>query len=245
MDLRILAWAINEDTHKMERDCSALLSTAERHGVDVELFGLGVKFVEHKQRVDLLRQFLTSESERETTVYVCMDGSDTLFNSDLSSLRERFLSFDTRILISAERAFTYQFEVFRERFESISSPYRYVNAGTFMGYGDSILKMLEEMLEINKRVPVNDQGLMGIWAHQNLFQPKLVKLDTESEVFWVTTEDWDMILDSEQSTTVRNPSTGTAPSIIHGIGGRAKGTRTEDAFRHLYCAILPGKDETV
>lgn len=236
-NLKILAWAINEDARLMKTMCAPLLETAEQHHVNVELFGVGVHFVEHKQRVGLLRDYLAAQPQLSETIYVCLDGADTLVNGTASQLVEKFLQHETRILISAERSFTHQFELFRERFDSIESPYRYVNAGTFMGFGDDLLRMLEEMLVIDTRMPANDQGLMGMWVHQKFDQPQLVKLDVGSEVFWVTTCDWEAIVEAGSSECVTNPETRATPVIIHGIGGNHEGSYMEHAFRLQYRAI--------
>lgn len=242
MNLRILAWAINEDVQKMEESCAPLLETAAVQGVAVELFGTGVKFVEHKQRVSLLRDFLADQNEKEDTIFVCMDGADTLLADGEETLLERFLHFETRILISAERDFVHQYEIYRDHFEAIESPYRYVNAGTFMGFGDALLEMLEEMLEIDQRQPGNDQRLLGIWAHRNLKRTAKMKLDCNCEVFWVTTRDWEQILSERGFARIRNSVTNTTPVIVHGIGGRDPGTKMEKAFRRHYDAIIASSE---
>ncbi len=239
-DLKVLAWAINEDAQLMREMCAPLLETAEKHQVDVELFGVGVKFVEHKQRVRLLRDYLSAQPRLAGKIYLCLDGADTLVNGGETQLVQRFLDQKTRILISAERSYTHQFELFRERFDGIKSSYRYVNAGTFMGYGDDLLRMLEDMLEMDTRMAANDQGLMGMWVHRKIDQPRLVKLDTACDVFWVTTLDWERILESGDSECVRNSETRTDPLIIHGTGGNHEGSHMERAFRLQFRSIMNG-----
>lgn len=239
-DLRILAWAINEDRLLMEEMCAPMMRTASLHRVEVELFGIGTRFVEHKQRVALLRDYLLTISDPENTIIVCIDGSDTLFNDDTSTLLDRFLEKETRVLISAEKDFMHQYDIFRENFDRIPSPYRYVNAGTFMGYADALLRMFEEMLVIDQRMPGNDQGLMGIWAHRHLANPALVQLDTSCDVFWVTSCDWESILELPQNRPLLNPHTGSRPVIIHAIGGNDRNTITGDSYRHLYRALTGG-----
>jgi len=129
--LRIFIWAINKSRSFMEDKCEKMLKSAEVHGVRVELLGIGHEFVSHSQRMEILRDALEEmgEQERNSTVVVAMDGSDTLFNGSGDVIIERFRQMNTRILIAAEKAYTYQYLEFKEKFDKIITPYpyRYVN----------------------------------------------------------------------------------------------------------------------
>ena len=140
-DVKILIWAINESRSKMETMCASLMETASLFGYEAELLGVGHTFTAHKQRLWILKDRL--QKMPPSTLVVCMDGSDTLFNDYPEVLIEKFESYQTQILLSAERAYTYQYPRFRDRFDEIESPYRYVNAGTFMGYSKDLLQLLD------------------------------------------------------------------------------------------------------
>lgn len=216
--LKILIWAINESRTLMEQTCKELLETANLHQIDAMLFGIGHPFKEHKQRIWLLRDYL--KSIPENTVVLCMDGADTLFNDTATVLLKKFKKKKTNILISAEKAYTYQYFEFIAPFEDISSPYRYMAAGTLIGYAGYLLKMIEEVILINEEFPnANDQGLFGVWVSRNIHKPSLVQLDTDCSIFWVTTKDWQKLKEvSTTHKTIFNPYTNTLPVIIHNPG---------------------------
>jgi hypothetical protein len=220
--LRIFVWAINEAESLMKDLCSHLLHTSDMFGIDVELLGIGHKFIEHKQRLKILHKRLMRVDPDD--IVLCMDGSDTLFTGTSFQIVERFLSMKTRVLISGEKSYTYQYHQFKKKFDSIPESYKYVNAGTFMGFAGDLLEMLEDIFIIDKTFSdANDQGLLGIWAHKNLENKELVRIDSSCEVFWVTTEDWYFLKQiAQQSGTIFHPNTGSKPLIIHNVGNGDK-----------------------
>ncbi|MEE9372262.1 MAG: DUF1796 family putative cysteine peptidase [Saprospiraceae bacterium] len=216
--LKILVWAIHESHDYMRQMTSSFFDTAELYDIKPELFGIGHQFKEHKQRLWILYDYLKKIDPN--TVILCMDGADTLFNDGSLSILQKFLDKKTRILISAEKAFTYQYEEFRINFDSLKSEYRYVNAGTFIGYAGDLLEMLQDIFEYNKTYSsANDQGLLGIWAHENLHDENIVQLDTGCDIFWVTTYDWSVLENiANHDNIIFNPNTKSRPGIIHNVG---------------------------
>lgn len=221
--LRIFIWAINKSRSLMEHQCARMLKTAEFHGVHVELLGVGHEFISHSQRMEILRDALLEmgEQERQETIVVAMDGSDTLINGPGKMIIERFRRLNTRVLLSAEKAYTYQYFEYQPKFDRIATPYpyRYVNAGTFMGYGSSLLDLMNEMLHMKSTSwpNANDQGLLGIWAHQNLENSQLMKMDLNCDIFWVTCNDWDHLKNASMlaDNFIQNTVTSTTPPLIH------------------------------
>ena len=233
--LKTLIWAINESRELMETMCAGSLQTAGIFGHNPELFGVGHKHTTHKARIWLLHKYLQSIDPQ--TIVVCMDGSDTLFNDTPEVLVRKFLQKKTRILVSAERDFCYQYGQFRGKFDALGGNYRYVNAGTFMGYAGNLFLMLEEMIELDQRFPkANDQGLLGIWVHQHLEAPEIVQLDRHCDVFWVTTHDWPALKAvAETQPLIVHPTTHSKPVIIHSVGNNYPPHRAayDAAFQHL------------
>lgn len=207
----------------MEDKFEKMLRSAEVHGIRVELLGIGHEFVSHSQRMEILRDALEEmgEQERNSTVVVAMDGSDTLINGPGNVIIERFKQMNTRILIAAEKAYTYQYAAFKDKFDKIATPYpyRYVNAGAYMGYGSSLLNLMNELLHMKSTMwpYANDQGLLGIWAYYHMDSEILMRMDLNCEIFWVACNDWDNLrkasLSAEKS--IRNEVTDTVPPIIH------------------------------
>lgn len=214
--MRILVWGIEQELETAETKAAYLLDTAQHFNIDVELIGIGHTFTTFKDRLYILQDYLKNIDPNE--VVLVMDGYDTLFNNNIESALNTFLFKNTRILISAERMFTYQYPMFLDKYNEIKSDYRYVNAGTFMGYAGDIAQMLVELFELQSPSTV-DQGLIGIWLYDNLDKPSLVQLDTNCEIFWVTSGDWDKLKEiTENGNIISNPFTCTKPFIIHNTG---------------------------
>jgi hypothetical protein len=148
-----------------------------------------------------------------------MDGYDTLFNNTVEYTLSQFHQKNTKILISSEKLFTYQWGKFQHKFDTINSDYKYVNAGTFMGYAGDLKIMVDELFEIYKLYPTDiDQGLLGVWVYNNFEDNKKVQLDTNCDVFWVTSKDWDVLKNIDIEENISNPSTNSKPFVIHNTG---------------------------
>ena len=218
--VKIFLWGINQDKKLIENMCQKSVNTANHYKISINYLGIGTKFVEHKQRLGILKTFLPKLDKN--TIIILMDGSDTLFNDNLENIIDKFLKKNTKIFISAEKGFTYQYPQYKKKFDTINEKhiYKYVNAGTFMGYAGNILNMINDLFEIDKKISANDQGLLGIWVHENIHNTSLVKMDVDTEIFWVTTGDWKKILSDtfDNSNIIINPNTLNRPGIIHYTG---------------------------
>jgi len=213
--MRILVWGIEKDLDTAKTKASHLLSTANYFNLDLEFLGIGETFSGFRQRLYVLQDYLKTLDQNE--IVIVMDGYDTLFNDYSQSALESFLSKNTRILVSAEKMFTYQYAAYQEKYDQIESPYKYVNAGTYMGYVSDIAKMIEELFQIP--YDAIDQGLIGIWMYDKLESPEKVQLDTNCDVFWVTSGDWYQIEKiAQQQTQIVNPVTKSKSFIIHNTG---------------------------
>lgn len=214
--MKVLVWGIEPTSEVVEHKARYLLDTAKYFNIDVEILGVGCKFTTFTNRLYILQDYLKDIDPNE--IVIVLDGYDTLFNNTVSYAEEQFKLKDTRILISAEKIYTYQWLNFQDKFDTIESEYRYVNAGTYMGYAGDLRIMLSELFEIYKNQPTDiDQGLLGVWVYTNFQNKKKVQLDSNCEVFWVTSKDWNIVknLDGKE---VINPFTKTKPFIIHNPG---------------------------
>lgn len=215
--MKILVWGIESDLKTAETKAEYLLNTAKYFGVDVELIGIGHTFTNFTNRLYILQDYLKDINPEE--VILVMDGYDTLFNNTVEYTLSQFHQKNTKILISSEKLFTYQWGKFQHKFDTINSDYKYVNAGTFMGYAGNLKIMVDELFEIYKLYPTDiDQGLLGVWVYNNFEDNKKVQLDTNCDVFWVTSKDWDVLKNIDIEENISNPSTNSKPFVIHNTG---------------------------
>ncbi len=218
--LRILIWGINESKTLMENMCQECLDTAQWQGIKTDFLGIGHQFKEHKQRLWILRDELRRMDQN--VVVLCMDGSDTLFNGNQHEILQKFLTFETNILVSAERDYTHQYPRYKEYFDKLPGPYKYVNAGTFIGYARALLSLFNDLIELVDTYPhANDQGLLGIWLSRNMGDQELVRMDHYCELFWVTTSDYRKLGElADDYSTIYNPYTQYKPAILHVTGNQ-------------------------
>ena len=215
--MKILVWGIESDLKTAETKAEYLLNTAKHFNIDVDIIGIGYKFTNFTNRLYILQNYLKDTNPEE--IILVMDGYDTLFNNTLEYALNKFQEKNTRILISSEKFFTYQWDKFKHKFDTINSDYKYVNAGTYMGYASDLKLMVDELFEIYKEYPTNiDQGLIGVWAYNNFENKEKVQLDTNCEIFWVTSGDWDLIKNIAENKDIINPLTNSKPFIIHNTG---------------------------
>ena len=212
-------WAIAPNISYAEKSCARMLESARKHGIHMNFMGVGEKFRCLKQKLSVMK-FNVGGVCHPNAIVICVDGTDVLFNEDISAIVRKYEAMDTEIVISAEKLFTYQWPDHKERFDEIQSPYRYVNSGIYVGRAASLVKMVDEALAHPRADETeNDQGLIGMWVHQNMNNPAKVKLDTNCEISWVASMDWETLDEAaKKGPAIYNPNTGTRPSIIHVVG---------------------------
>jgi hypothetical protein len=221
--LDVHLWAIADDEAWLRENCRWSLETARKCGLRPQLAGVGydTRHLAHcKHAVDLsrlyvLRQLLSRVSD--TRLLLVMDGFDTLFRGTEEQIVSTFLRCDTQILISAEKAYTYQWMDLRHKYDATPSPYRYVACGTIMGFAGALRQMTEEIIYNveNGFDHGNHQGLTGKYVHDHFDDTAHVRLDTQCQLFWVTSDDTQVFSESP----FHNPYTQTSPLILHVIGG--------------------------
>ncbi len=221
-DLLIYLWGISDNEEWIRENCRWSLSTARKYGLKPQLAGIGydvrhLERYEHKAlaRFYVLRDLLRNVSDSQ--IILIMDGFDTLFTGTARQIVTAFRRQRTQILVSAERSFTYQWHEYKDKYDALSSPYRYPAAGTIIGYAGALRHLANTCISYIKQGfgHGNDMGLLGKYIYENFETPSFVRLDTSCELFWVTTLDTKVFRQSP----FFNPYTKTRPVILHMIGG--------------------------
>lgn len=250
--LLVWGWAINKDRAKMEQVSKHFLESAKHWGFDAQLVGIGWDYAKWDdpvvdgdgskaghglQRFYVLREALRSSRIDPKTVIVVMDTADTLLSGPPNEVLGNFRKLKTRILISAESGFTYQYPRYREKYDNNNrkNMYKYIAAGTFMGYADALGKMVDECIEMCCTDEKSDvwntveMTVLSKWVHKYLIPTEPpggianVRLDTNCDIFWVTTGDDDSFdRVSMEKGRYRNPKTQTKPQILHIVGSHQK-----------------------
>jgi hypothetical protein len=245
-NLLVWGWAINKDRKKMEEMSSRFLESGKLWGYKTELIGIGWDYAKWDapvvngdgsnaghglQRFYVLREALEKIKD-PNQIIVVMDTADTLFSGPPEEVLKNFKDLNTRLLISAEEAFTYQYPTYRPNYDHNNkyNIYKYINAGTYMGYAYMLKKMVDECIvmccESDKDGHSYDKVEMTVlanWTYRYLIPTEPpgglanVRLDTMCKIFWVTTGDRDKNFEKELDKPGRffNPITKTNPQILH------------------------------
>ena len=214
------------------------LLTAKKYGLTPEIIGLGYdrrdapKSVQSQSRFYVLEEKLKTISDDD--IVLIMDSFDTLFCGGSNEIISRFKLFNTKILFSAERCFTYQWAEYQKNYETERSPYRYLGAGTYIGYAHAIRHFNKECIKMTHQEKYKcgfEMGIMGAYLHEKYFQKESYRLDTNCDLFWVTTMDPRVEFENN---ALRNRFTNTHPIILHYVDGhRHKKSDYIKCFNHI------------
>ena len=131
-----------------DNNLSILKQSAAAHGIHLSILGDGLKRFSTTIKIDLL---LLQISHLDDDAIVCMiDGFDIFFCGGGEELKRRFLAEDCDCIISAERTYSHQYEKFKHYYEdqTTKTPYRYLNAGSIIGYVSALKKMCKTTLSM-------------------------------------------------------------------------------------------------
>jgi len=242
--LDVYLWAISDDEAWVRENCRWSLETARQYGLRPQLAGIAydTRHLAHcEHAVDLARFYVLRDllsRVSDTRLLLIMDGFDTLFRGTEEQIVSAFLGYNTQILVSAEKAYTYQWMELRHKYDAIPSPYRYVACGTIIGFAGALRKMTDEgIYNIEHGFSQgNHQGLVGKYVYDHFDDTTHVRLDTQCQLFWVTTDDTQVFSESP----FRNPHTHTTPLISHVIGGSRENA---ELYRRVGQGIMERGDD--
>lgn len=244
-DLLVWGWAINKDHKKMEEMASRFTESGKLWGYNTELIGIGWDYAKWDapvvngdgskaghglQRFYVLREAL-EKIKNPNQIIVVMDAGDTLFSGPPEEVLKNFKELNTKLLISAEQGYTYQYPQYKPKYDENNTYnlFKYVAAGTLIGYASMLKKMVDEC--ITMCCEKKDDGhsydkvemtVIANWTHKYLIPNEShlrfadVRLDTMCKIFWVTTNDHENFKkELDKSGRFYNPITNTTPQILH------------------------------
>ena len=210
---------------------------------DNELLILGTGDMEYTGLSDKPRILYNAIKDGKITekYIVFIDAFDVVFSDTLESVMDKFQSFNSPVVVGAERnCFPSNFKKEYDRLQHTSS-FRYLNSGVIVGETEAILTVLEAMDAANLPRDYHD-NIKGYNHHFNdqayymdlfLRQPVKMKLDYECLIAQnmqdVTQEELVFFgggsLGGSFVSKIKNKETNTCPSIIHWNGSsKTQGT---------------------
>lgn len=236
----VLLWGIAPYSKKIQIYIQSqhCLRTSEKYSLTPEIIGIGYddgdspKTILSQKRFHLLEEKLKTISDDD--IILVMDSFDTLFCGTESEIIAKFKSFNTEILFSAQQRFTYQLFEYKKNYDTVSSPYKYLAAGTYIGYAHALrifIKKCIKMTQIDQFKNGFEATIMGAYLHEHYFKKEKYRFDINCDLFWVT------IMDPQvefKNNSLYNSSTDSHPLVLHfKDGNRHKKSDFINCFSHI------------
>lgn len=206
---------------------------------EILILGRGeIQYTGLSDKPRILHHAITNGLIKEKYI-IFVDAWDVVFASSLHEVMDKYYSFNSPIVIGAERnCFPQNFKKEYDRLISTSS-FKYLNSGVIIGETEAILTVLEAMDAPNLPVDYHD-GRTGRNFHFNdqamymdifLRQPVKIKLDYNCLI----AQNMQDVNESDLKFNhrIRNLETNTCPSIIHWNGSSKDKWSREPILNHL------------
>jgi hypothetical protein len=210
-----------------ENKMKYLLDSAKKKNFTIDIIGLNRPF-NFLSKIIYLREHLLMLPNNPIICFT--DAYDVFYLDNLETIYDKFISFNSDIVWSVEKLYSHQLKGDLNFYESLqnTSDYKYINTGTFIGYKNSLLELLNDInLSIKDQQFLNELKKEG-WelkssaVDQTIISHHLVKnwekynikFDYECVIFYIPCGDWDNI-EQYVNKKVQLISNGSSPSIIH------------------------------
>lgn len=202
-----------------------LLDSCRRYNVSIDLLGYGLPFRGNGENLLHVQNYL--EAFPETDIVMFIDAYDVLFMDNANSILAKFLEMKVPFVISAER-YCWPFSNKAAEFTQSDTSFKYINAGSYIGYISHLKEILKEMSPIS---PTNDD--QGTLTAHFLKNKEKYAFDSKCELFMplagVIKGDLDIDCNNK---SVKCLETGKLPCLIHGNGGSRP--LYQDIYNMLY-----------
>ena len=214
---------IGTDVSKMKK----LYDSAAKHNIAVNNWGSGVDWKGTDMsgpgggmKVNILKKHL--HEFPDTDIILFTDAYDVFYADDLETIKERYESFNKKLVFSAEST-CWPDPSIAEQFPAVHTKYRYLNSGTFIGE----IGELRAILEAGEVQDDGDDQLFYQKAYlEGLYS---IGLDTESYIFQTHEPNVTML-----GNQLWNEETRCCPCIYHGNGGEEAKETFERAYKDMY-----------
>jgi len=190
------------------RNLDQLFDSCEAHNLSVEVLGIGEPF-SWALRLKKYKEFLKGLPENDVAMFV--DAYDILILADERTILERFKGMNAPIVFSTE-VHCHPFFHLGQYYPPSPTKFKYLNAGSYIGYVKDLKKMFEAISPIPEET--DDQGLFSVYF---LYNPGVFKLDYHNELFISLLEVTEEEIEMDQSAkSIRYVGTNSSPCVVHG-----------------------------
>lgn len=192
---------------------SMLIESCKNHGIKPVILGVDQPYYANQTKLYHMRNYLKLLPKDDIVLFV--DAFDTLVLADKQTITDRFLAMNVPILMSAEKNCFPRDLLSKYPADTTTSPFKYLNSGTYIGYAGALLDWLENMTIDLKR---NDQGAVTEFYLGPKNRNSMV-LDKHCTLFLclVRVSDDEVVIDPVQKTVYCLP-TSSFPCVLHANG---------------------------
>lgn len=180
------------------------------------------------QKINLLKEDLKTYPDLGNHIIMFTDSYDVLFNDGPKNIVKKFREMKSAVVFSAEKT-CWPDENLKDKYPMTMSPYRFLNSGGFIGYGDHISEIINKVEVGND---YDDQLYYTERFFESLEDGKNIKLDHQQDLFQTMGDAVNdiKIVDGK----IYNKETNTYPLIVHANGG----SYVKEALNDMYVKLF-------
>jgi len=208
------------------------IESCQLYGNPYKVLGLNTKWQGYGYKLLLLYEELSTWTieQLEQTIILFSDSYDGIITSHYKDIIHSFKTFNTdKVIFQAEKA-CWPIKDLSNYYPETNSPYKYLNSGGFIGYGNKIFELLNystqqlapthlQELFINSSFYNTNKWLIDDQLYYTfLYLQEQIILDTECVLFQsLMAANEDIKINNNWSIT--NTKFNTRPIVVHGNGG--------------------------
>lgn len=116
-----------------------LIDSAIENNVNINVNGIGVKWLDFSTKLENFHNFI--ENVEDNKIVMCIDAFDVLIFDNAENMKNKFLEFNKPLVFSCEIHCGPDPDV-AKHYPITDEKFKYLNAGTYMGYAWKIKEML-------------------------------------------------------------------------------------------------------
>ena len=121
-----------------------LENSARNNNINIYIEGIGVKWIDFSTKLKHFHKFIKTVDDKK--IIMCLDGFDVIIFDNAENMLKKFKEFDKPLVFSTEQYCGPDPKVSKYYSNDTKDEmYRYLNAGTYMGYAWKIKEMLNEI----------------------------------------------------------------------------------------------------
>ncbi len=193
---------------KKHNNLDKLIQSCQQHQIDLQILGMKKPYYGNGTKLLRIKEYINKLKEDEIVMFV--DAYDVLIVADKEVILQKFLSMQSPLIMSTEKNCHPRHLI--HQYPHSPTPFKYINAGGFIGYVHNLKTLLKALSPIN--LMIGDQGQIAAYFLKN---QSAFTLDYHCNLFLslFCVNKAEVEIDSHK---VHCYTTNTDPCVIHANG---------------------------